>query len=119
MDALLYFLLWGAVIFFMMRMGCGSHVMGHGHGHGHSHGQKEQGGDKQAPQALKWYPPETDTDPVCKKTVRTEGAKSSVFDGSVYYFCSRECRELFEAKPELYVAPATPESPPKLEAHNV
>ena len=42
-------------------------------------------------------------DPVCGKTVRTDKAKSLVYDGSVFYFCSRECRERFEAAPHLYV----------------
>jgi YHS domain-containing protein len=42
-------------------------------------------------------------DPVCGKTVHTDQGKTSVFDGLVYYFCSCECREIFEAAPELYV----------------
>ena len=36
METLVYFLICGALIFFMMRFGCGAHVMGHGHGHHHS-----------------------------------------------------------------------------------
>ena len=35
MPTYLYFLLWGAFFFMMMRFGCGAHVMGHGHGHRH------------------------------------------------------------------------------------
>lgn len=38
------------------------------------------------------------------KTVSTETAKPSVHDGHVYYFCSRDCRERFEAAPEQYLA---------------
>lgn len=30
MQTLMYFLIWGAFIFVMMRFGCGAHVMGHG-----------------------------------------------------------------------------------------
>lgn len=33
MSALLYFLLWGAFFFVMMRFGCGAPVMGHGRSH--------------------------------------------------------------------------------------
>ena len=33
MPTYLYFLLWGAFFFIMMRFGCGAHVMGHGHEH--------------------------------------------------------------------------------------
>ena len=36
MPTYLYFLLWGAFFFVMMRFGCGAHIMGHGHGHRHS-----------------------------------------------------------------------------------
>lgn len=30
MSALFYLLIWAAVIFLMLRFGCGAHVMGHG-----------------------------------------------------------------------------------------
>ena len=96
MEALLYFALWAAVIFLMMRFGCGSHVMGHGHGNKHAQGKPGNPG-------LGWVPPKKDTDPVCHKMVTTENAKPSVYAGHVYYFCSRECREVFEAAPKLYV----------------
>lgn len=33
MPTYLYFLLWGAFFFVMMRFGCGAHIMGHGHRH--------------------------------------------------------------------------------------
>lgn len=33
MRTLVYFLTWGALIFLMMRFGCGAHVMGHGQRH--------------------------------------------------------------------------------------
>lgn len=111
MQALLYFALWAAVIFLMMRFGCGSHVIGHGHGH---HG----GQDKDSPpdpERLRWVPPETDVDPVCGKTVHTDKAKPSVHDGTVYYFCSRECRERFEAAPQLYVGQDTSQQPRQLD----
>lgn len=108
MEALVYFIFWGLLIFLMMRFGCGAHVMGHHRGHGKSghEGPPETAGE------LRWVPPEKDMDPVCKKTVSTGQAKPSVYAGRVYYFCSRECREVFEAAPHLYL----PESErPKLE----
>ncbi len=98
MDALIYFLLWGALIFLVMRMGCGAHVAGRGP-------DRPGGGeDGTSTSGLRWVPPETDIDPVCRKTVRTENARSSVHDGLVYYFCSRECREIFEAAPDEYTS---------------
>ena len=97
MEALVYFVIWGVFIFLMMRMGCGSHVMGHSHRHGGA--GEEKGQDAERRQDLKWYPPAEDIDPVCKKQVRTADAKPSVYEGYVYYFCSRECRELFSCSP--------------------
>jgi YHS domain-containing protein len=110
MEALLYFVFWAGLIFLMMRFGCGAHVMGHGRGAG----DERQDPDSEAPE-LRWVPPEKDVDPVCGKTIETGKARSTVFDGSVYYFCSRECREQFEAAPQLYV-PRAGQSPEQQEA---
>ncbi len=95
MKALIFFAIWAAVIFLMMRFGCGSHVLGHG--------RRDADGDPAGNRNLRWIPPPTAVDPVCNKTVEPEKAKPSVYDGYVFYFCSRECREVFEAAPELYV----------------
>lgn len=100
LDALVYFLVWGALIFLMMRFGCGAHVMGH---QSNTEGRRSSGN-------LRWQAPETDTDPVCGKTVHTDQAKPSIHDGMVYYFCSRECRERFEAAPELYLGQSAQDS---------
>ena len=43
-------------------------------------------------------------DVVCKEAVSVDRAKPSVHEGNFYYFCSRECREVFEATPEMYVS---------------
>lgn len=111
MEALLYFAFWAALIFLMMRFGCGAHVMGHGHGQ-HGEQRADRGG---SPEQLRWVPPVTDVDPVCGKTVQTDRAKSSVNDGSVYYFCSRECREQFEAAPHLYVGAQGSQQPTQMD----
>jgi YHS domain-containing protein len=114
METALYFVFWGLLIFFMMRFGCGSHVMGHGHGGGHSHGGGESARDADA----KWVPPEKDVDPVCGMTVATAGAKSSLHEGRVYYFCSQTCREKFEAAPASYAkAMAKPTTPSQTMEH--
>ncbi|MGK2870950.1 MAG: YHS domain-containing protein [Alphaproteobacteria bacterium] len=111
METLIYFALWAGLIFLMMRFGCGAHIMGHGHGR---HGAQNTRGPRSAGQ-LRWVPPETDIDPVCGKTVRTGNAKPSVHDGTVYYFCSRECRERFEAAPHLYAGQKADHPPPLME----
>lgn len=112
MSALFYFLIWAAVIFLMMRFGCGSHILGHGH---RKAGQQGNQGEPKGAEGLRWIPPETDLDPVCGKTVRTSIARPSIHDGSVYYFCSRDCREIFEAAPQLYVGATAAAPQPQLE----
>ena len=108
MEALLYFVFWGALIFLIMRFGCGAHVMGHKHGSGKNRSKADTDSGRDA----LWVPPVKDIDPVCEKTVSTDAAKPSVHAGRVYYFCSRECREVFEAAPDLYVSDT---DQPKLE----
>ncbi len=115
METLLYFVLWGALIFFMMRVGCGAHVTGKRTGR---RGADEPEGPAPSPDTLRWVPPPEDTDPVCGKRVCTERAKPSVHDGHVFYFCSRECREAFEAAPDLYLGD-TRSDPRRLEHSHV
>lgn len=107
MNALIYFLIWAALIFLMMRFGCGAHVMGHGRRHRTGHNTRDG--------PIRWVAPESDIDPVCGKSVRTANAKSAVHDGTVYYFCSRDCREQFEAAPEIYVTTGLRPKPKALE----
>ncbi len=115
MEALLYFAVWAAFIFLMMRFGCGAHVMGHGHRETKKHGRGEQ----RVSDELRWVPPREDVDPVCGKTVKPENAKPSVHNGYVYYFCSRECREAFEAAAHLYVGPEAEANRKNLEHSHV
>jgi len=103
MESLLYLLIWVAMIFVMMRMGCGKHVMGNGHDKNPQSGSGENPGEDNKA-ALYWEPPAKDIDPACGKAVATSQAKPSVFEGKVYYFCSRECREAFEAAPDIYLS---------------
>ena len=119
MNAFLYFLFWAVVIFLMMRLLFlyGSHIMGYGHGLSNAGTSRES-----KPSGVKpprWTPPAHDVDPVCGKTVDTGSAKSSVYDGSVYYFCSRECRKIFEAASRLYIGPQAEKPLPQLENKHV
>jgi len=121
MESALSILLWVGLIFLMMRFGCGSHMFGHGHKKGHEHprsGNPAQGRSSSAPALesnLRWEAPDTDADPVCGKTIATSGARSSVYDGLVYYFCSRECREAFEALPSDYAGAKAEHEPRRLD----
>lgn len=106
MQTLLYFLLWAGFIFLMMRFGCGAHVTGHGHWHGGSPGTN-----------TRRTPPEKARDPVCGMTVDTANAKSSLYDGRVYYFCSQSCRDKFESSPASYAKGESGEKPTMEQSH--
>lgn len=110
MESLIYFLLFAGLMFMMMRFGCGAHVMGHGHGRPSSEARET------APQA-RLVPPTQEIDPVCGMTVDTVDAKSSVFDGRIYYFCSASCRDRFEVNPTAFAGPAETAAQPKELAH--
>jgi len=87
----LYFLGWAALIFVMMRYGCGAHVLGHGHGRGsHDDGH--------------WTAQDRAVAPVCRMTIATDAAKSALHAGRVYYFCSAECRDQFAAATDSYTS---------------
>lgn len=99
METLLYFALLAGLFFLMMRVGCGSHVMGHGHGR---HERHNEPGSALPAGTGRWAAPAMATDPVCGMTVNTDTAKSSIYNGTVYYFCSAEHRDQFEADPDRY-----------------
>jgi protein SCO1/2 len=56
--------------------------------------------------------PDTDelvVDPVCKMQVKADAsAPHAVFNGKTYYFCSDNCREQFQKKPQTYAAATQP-----------
>ena len=53
MPTYLYFLLWGAFFFMMMRFGCGAHIMGHGHGHRHDGNKPDEASSNDAPDSAR------------------------------------------------------------------
>ena len=110
MQVAVYLLIWGALIFFMMRFGCGAHVAGHGHAHTPDGSKSEA--EAVAGGTARVISPARAVDPVCGMTIETAAAKSSVYDGHVHYFCSQNCREKFEAAPQTYISrAATPQMP--------
>jgi YHS domain-containing protein len=96
MPAWIYLLIFAAFFFLMMRGGCGGHVAGHRHNREHA----GRGTGRSSS-------PDKATDPVCGMTVETKTAKSAVHEGSVYYFCSPQCRDEFEASPASFAHGAT------------
>ncbi len=92
LTSLLWFIIIGAIFYFMMRKGgCG---MGHGHGghgkhEGHPHGGAEADKTK---------------DPVCGMEIGPAGAAGSrEHMGQTFYFCSSKCMEKFDKDPKAYM----------------
>lgn len=104
MDVLITFALWAGLAFVVMRFGSGAHAMVRRAQRNATAARGGIGGH----QTPGWTTPEWDIDPVCSERVRTINAKPSVHDGQVYHFCSRDCREIFEAAPELYLGGVEP-----------
>lgn len=99
MEGLLWLLVWGAFFYFMMRFGCGSHMVHGGHGkhggHGSDGGAHESHGSRgSAGSAIK--------DPVCGMVVASDGGYTRMYQGQEYRFCSRKCQDQFDADPARY-----------------
>lgn len=98
----------GAVLYF------GGAMRGHGHaGHGggfaglpgadghHDHGSMGDGGAEGGATRASDVP-QAAIDPVDGGAVRTNGALTSVYEGRIYYFSSKENRDRFESAPREY-----------------
>lgn len=95
MEGLLWLLIWGGVFYFMMRFGCGSHMV-HGGGHG-GHGAGTGG-----PEGHSGHGAPGAKDPVCGMDVATGNGYSRVYEGREVKFCSRKCLDQFDASPAKY-----------------
>lgn len=94
MEQIIYFLILGALFYFMMRMGGCCGPTGHKHGkeehEGHEHGKPSQ------KSGLGPF------DPVCGMEVRDRTPLTMQFEGNTYYFCSTVCKDVFEKEPHKY-----------------
>jgi len=88
MENLLSFLLFAALFYFMMRFGCGAHMV---HGHG-GHGSRHDHASQRA----------SATDPVCGMSVAPDEGYTKRHAGQTYHFCSKKCLDTFEANPDKY-----------------
>lgn len=87
-DLIISLLLFAGFFYFMMRYGCGSHMV---HGHHHE-------GQGTGPATAK-----SSKDPVCGMEVQAGRGYTEVFSGHEYRFCSRKCLDKFDAKPDQFV----------------
>lgn len=101
MEGLLTFLLFAGLFYFMMRYGCGAHMV-HGHG-GHSSQTGKCGGNAKG------------VDPVCGMEVDPNQGYGKMFEGKHYRFCSRNCLDKFDGDPTRYLGSRPRESESKEE----
>jgi YHS domain-containing protein len=95
MEGLIYFLLLGGLFYFMMRFGCGSHMV---HGHGGHDGHAQHGHNEHSTQ-----PDDAGShDTVCGMLVPPDREYTKMHSGVRYHFCSRACLGKFEAEPDKY-----------------
>lgn len=84
MEGLIWLLVIAGLFYFMMRFGCGAHMLHGGHG---GRGETETGGK----------------DPVCGMPVAADKGYTKSHAGARYWFCTRNCLEKFEAEPRKYL----------------
>lgn len=92
MSGWLWLLVWAALFYFMMRFGCGAHMV---HGHG-GHGGDEHAGHMTGMSDAK--------DPVCGMAVASGQGYSEMYQGREFHFCSKKCLDKFDAEPQRYAA---------------
>lgn len=91
MEGLLTLLLFAGLFYFMMRFGCGAHMV---HGHG-GHAEHAGGPHQQTGMA---------TDPVCGMEVAPGQGYTMTHARREYRLCSRACLDKFEANPDQYAS---------------
>ena len=84
--SLLPLLLCAVCFYFMMRLGCGAHMV---------HGRGGHGGQT---------PEENTKDPVCGMDVAPGAGYTKMHKSGQYRFCSRKCLDQFDAEPQRYLA---------------
>lgn len=94
MEQIIYFIFWGALFYFMMRMGGCCGPSGHQHGKEAHEGNEDTAKFKGVTQMAK--------DPVCGMDVE-EGNLCSTYEGKKYCFCSQVCKKAFDKEPSRYV----------------
>jgi YHS domain-containing protein len=103
MEGVLWLLGYALLFYFMMRFGCGSHMV-HGHGGhgGHGGGDERSSGSSHAGHGTARQGGAGVVDPVCGMKVAPEEGYSRRYRGQEYRFCSRNCLDQFEADPARY-----------------
>ena len=87
MEGLGTLLIYAVLFYFLMRFGCGAHMI-------HGHAEHSEQGDAGSGKFI---------DPVCGKEVEQDKGYGVMFKGDLYRFCSRHCLDQFDGQPTLFV----------------
>jgi len=79
----LSFIIFAGIFYFMMRYGCGAHMI-----HGHHSKQNDN---------------KMHFDPVCGMKVDEDKGYGKMQDGTLYRFCSKNCLNKFEDDPDKFI----------------
>jgi len=88
MDDWLSFIIFAGLFYFMMRYGCGAHMIHGRHGSSDKHNKTDNA---------------KHIDPVCGMTVDVNKGYGKMHAGILYRFCSRNCLDKFEREPDRYL----------------
>jgi YHS domain-containing protein len=104
MGGILWLLVIAGFFYFMMRFGCGAHMVHGGHG---GHGGGSEGGMDHSGHGGSAVATGKDAnlkDPVCGMQFPASSGYSRMYQGKEYRFCSRKCLDQFDADPARYLS---------------
>ena len=104
MEGILWLLVLAVFFYFMMRFGCGAHMVHGGHGGqgSGSGGEMDHHGRRGSVEAIS---KDADVkDPVCGMQFPASTGYRRMYEGQEYRFCSRDCLDRFDADPVRYVS---------------
>jgi len=90
MEGLLSLLIFAGLFYFMMRFGCGAHMI-----HGSHHGGHEKTDNNKH------------IDPVCGMEVDINSGYGKMHNEALYRFCSRDCLDKFDAEQDKFIQSQT------------
>jgi len=88
MDRIISLLLFAAFFYFIMRFGCGAHMV--------------QGPHHEGPQGTGPGAGKSSKDPVCGMEVAPDAGYSEKYQSREYRFCSRKCLDQFDTNPQQF-----------------
>jgi len=104
MEGILWLLVFAGFFYFMMRFGCGAHMVHGGHG-GHGGGSESGMDHRSHGGSIETVGKDENLrDPVCGMQFPASTGYSRMYGGQEYRVCSRKCLDQFDAEPARYAS---------------